>query len=134
MNSKSIFALTWKFLVLTLLFLIFYMGGALIAAPELPAGVNVEPGPFSPPFDILIVAAAHTLTLMAVILSSRWHGWRLMLALAFAYYGCITFMSQIETAMFLTRLTVSQQPLVSLFLMGIPPAIFFHSSGGAHFR
>ena len=97
----------------------------MFATPELGVTSNVEPGPFPAPFDLLVVAAAHTLVLMIVISASRLQGWRLIALTIFSYYGCVTFMSQIETAKFLTQLTVNQQTLASLFIMGIPPAVLF---------
>lgn len=114
-----------KFLLLTFLFLVFYLLGAFIFTPPLPAGVVLEPGPIPEPYHILVVGAAHTFVLMLVILRSRWSGWPLILATIFAYYGCVTVMMQIETAYFLTNLTVGPQTLINLFLMAIPPALLF---------
>lgn len=51
-----------------------------------------------------------------IILRSRWSGWRLMLAIFVVYYGVTTFMSQIESAVFITRLPPGLLP--RLFLAG----------------
>jgi hypothetical protein len=72
-------------------------------------------------------AGASTLRLVAVcllqvmvmthlILRSRWAGWRLAGAVFFIFYGVTTFMPQIESAVFLTRLPPGTVP--RLFLMG----------------
>ena len=72
-------------------------------------------------------AGASALTLLAVclleatilthlILRSRWTRWRLMAAVFFVYFGVTTFMSQIESAVFITRLPPGMLP--RLFLMG----------------
>jgi hypothetical protein len=72
-------------------------------------------------------AGASTLRLVAVcllqvvvmthlILRSRWTGWRLVGAVLFVFYGVTTFMPQIESAVFLTRLPPGTLP--RLFLMG----------------
>lgn len=52
-----------------------------------------------------------------LILRSRWTGWRLAAAVFFVYYGVTTFMPQIESAVFLTRLPPGTLP--RLFLMGV---------------
>jgi len=51
-----------------------------------------------------------------LILRSRWTGWRLAAAVCFVFYGVTTFMPQIESAVFLTRLPPGMLP--RLFLMG----------------
>ena len=114
-----------QFVVLTVLFLIFFIGGAMFMASSLPPMNLGEPGPIPDPWALVIVGAAHTLVLMLLILGSRWRGWRLMVAVGLVYFGCVTFMTQIETAYFLTRLTVGPATLRSLFLMGLPTAFLF---------
>ena len=72
-------------------------------------------------------AAASALTLLTVclveatilthlILRSRWAGWRLTATVFLVYFGVTTFMSQIESAVFITRLPPGMLP--RLFLMG----------------
>ena len=114
-----------QLMVLTPLFLLFYIGGAMLTASTLPPMGMAERGPLPAPWDFLVVGASHTLVIMLLILGSRWRGWRLMLAVGVVYYGCVTFMTQIETAYFLTRLTVGPETLRSLFLMGLPTALLF---------
>ena len=114
-----------QFVILTPLFLVFYIAGAMFTVGTLPPLGLAEPGPIPAPWDIVLVGASHTVVIMLLILWSRWRGWRLMLAVGLVYYGCVTFMMQIETAYFLTRLTVGPETLRSLFLMGLPTAFLF---------
>jgi hypothetical protein len=65
---------------------------------------------------LLTVCLLETAVLTYLILRSRWTGWRLAAAIFFAFYGVTTFMSQIESAVFLTRLPSGMLP--RLFLMG----------------
>jgi hypothetical protein len=122
---KTILKRCIQYVLLTCLFLVFYCAGSLIISSQLPANPATQPGPIPAPYNILVIGAADTLVLMSIILTSRWQGWRLMLATGVVYYGCVTFMSQIETAYFLTSLTVSPSLLPRLFLIGIPPAFLF---------
>jgi hypothetical protein len=52
-----------------------------------------------------------------LILRSRWTGWRLIAAVFFVFYGVTTFMPQIESAVFLTRLPPGTLP--RLLVMGV---------------
>ena len=65
---------------------------------------------------LLAVCLLETTVLTYLILRSRWAGWRLMAAVFFVFYGVTTFMSQIESAVFLTHLPSGTVP--RLFLMG----------------
>jgi hypothetical protein len=65
---------------------------------------------------LLTVCFLETSVLSYLILRSRWTGWRLAAAIFFVFYGVTTFMSQIESAVFLTRLPPGILP--RLFLMG----------------
>ncbi len=57
-----------------------------------------------------------TLVLSYLVVRSRWAGWRLAATVFLVFYGVMTFMSQIETAVFVTRLPAGTLP--RLFLMG----------------
>ena len=65
---------------------------------------------------LLAVCALEAIVMTYLILRSRWTGWRLTAAVFFVFYGVTTFMSQIESAVFLTRLPPGMVP--RLFLMG----------------
>lgn len=66
---------------------------------------------------LLAVCLLQTIVLAHLIIRSRWAGWRLMAAVFVVFYGVATFMSQIESVVFLTRLPSGMIP--RLFLMGV---------------
>ena len=72
---------------------------------------------------LLAVSFLNSAVLAYVILRSRWSGWKLILAIFFVLYGVVTFMPQIETAFFVTRLPPDMLP--RLFLAGAVIAALF---------
>ena len=67
---------------------------------------------------LLAVCFLNTIVLTHIIVRSRWAGWRLIATVFFVFYGVMTFMSQIESAVFITHLPSGVLP--RLFLMGPP--------------
>jgi hypothetical protein len=65
---------------------------------------------------LLAVCFLITMVLTHLILRSRWAGWRLIATVFLVFYGVMTFMPQIESAVFLARLPPGMLP--RLFLMG----------------
>lgn len=65
---------------------------------------------------LLTVCFLQTSVLSYLILRSRWTGWRLVATMFVVFYGVATFMPQIESAIFPTRLPAGMLP--RLFLMG----------------
>jgi hypothetical protein len=65
---------------------------------------------------LFAVCALETVVMAYLILRSRWAGWKLIAAVFVVFYGVTTFMSQIESAVFLTRLPSGMVP--RLLLMG----------------
>ncbi len=84
-----------------------------------------EPGLIPGNIGFLIFGLLNTLIIIALILSSRWYGWKLALALAFGYYGAVTFLTQIETWYFMSEVTVTAKLLPWLFIMGLPIAFIY---------
>src|SRR5712675_1095074 len=72
---------------------------------------------------LLAVCLLQVIVMTHLILRSRWTGWRLIAAVFFIFYGVTTFMPQIESAVFLTRLPPGT--LQRLFRMGLLIAIPF---------
>ena len=65
---------------------------------------------------LLAVCFLDTLVLVFIILRSRWAGWRLIATVFFIFYGVMTFIAQIESAIF----QILPPGMMSrLFLMGI---------------
>src|SRR5258706_6848682 len=80
---------------------------------------------------LLAVCLLQGMVMTHLILRSRWTGWRLIAAVFFIFYGVTTFMPQIESAVFLTRLPPGTLP--RLFLMGVLIAIPFSVLAGFFF-
>lgn len=118
-TAKSILLWFFKLANLLVLFVVFFILGSMVIT-ELPVDAVSDPGPFPEIIGLLIYAAAHVLIILFLILTSRWEGLRLSAALSFSYYGAVTILTQIETWYFLSSLTVSDELLVQLFLMGMP--------------
>ena len=72
---------------------------------------------------LFAVCLLQVMVMTHLILRSRWTGWRLAVAVFFVFYGVTTFMPQIESAVFLTRLPAGTLP--RLFLMGVLIAVPF---------
>jgi hypothetical protein len=72
---------------------------------------------------LLAVCLLQVMVMSHLILRSRWTGRRLAAAVFFIFYGVTTFMPQIESAVFLTRLPPGTLP--RLFLMGALIALPF---------
>lgn len=125
---KSVLSiLTWlaRFGLLTVLYVVTFVAGSTAVDGFLPTDVTSEPGLVSDVAGLVIIALASVGLVAGLILTSRWRGWKLALSLALAWYGAVTFLMQIETAFFLTDLTVSPLLLPRLFVMGMPTAFVF---------
>lgn len=124
MKALSVTGWFFRFILLVVLYIVFFMVGSQAVAGFIP-DIASEPGVVSPELGILIISVVNTLIITGLILNSRWTGWKLALGLAFAYYGSVTFVMQIETWYFLSEITVEPELLSRLFLMGMPVALFF---------
>jgi hypothetical protein len=111
---KRAFSIVLKQIVLTIvLFICFAVAGGVVeqgGKPQTPAEAAAAAS------ALLLVCVLDTSVLTFIIVGSRWAGWRLMATVFFVFYGVMTFMSQIESAVFLTRLPPGMLP--RLFLMG----------------
>lgn len=126
MNAiKLVFKWILRFIVLYVLFIVSFLIGSMAVAGVMPANAVSEPGLMPETTGLLVVALADMIVIAALILTSRWGGWKLAVSLALAYYGAVTFLMQIETWYFLSSLTVGPRLLSRLFLMGIPTAFLF---------
>jgi hypothetical protein len=114
-----------RFLLLIVLFVVFFVLGSIAVSGVMPDSATSEPGLVSESAGLLIIAVADVAIIASLILTSRWGGWKLAGSLSLAYYGAVTFLMQIETWYFLTSITVGEQLLPRLFLMGVPTAFLF---------
>ena len=119
--------LSWvlRFALLYILFTVLFVIGTLPLAGVMPSEDTTEPGLVSPMSGLLIVAAVHVAVVAALILTTRWRGWKLAVGYALVYYVAVTVLPQTETWYFLSSITVGPRLLPLLFLMGIPPAFVF---------
>ncbi|MDD3739092.1 MAG: hypothetical protein PHP31_07340 [Lentimicrobiaceae bacterium] len=124
MNLKKTLTWTLRLILLVILYFPIWILGSMAIGNLMPETVS-EPGLLSQEIGTLVLGVINTVLIVALILSSRWHGWRLALALAFAYYGSFTFITQIETWYFLTETTVSPELLPRLFIMGLSIPIIY---------
>jgi hypothetical protein len=122
---KPFFKKISRFTVLCVLFIVLFVIGSMAVEGVMPAKTTSEPGLVSETNALLIIVLVNVVVISALILISRWSGWKLALGLALAYYGAVTFVMQIETWYFLSAITVGPQLLPRLFLMGIPIAFLF---------
>lgn len=113
MKATLLFAI--RLIALTIIYFICFaaVSGALLS----PAAQQSDPGQAGAALAALLaVSFLNTAVLAYVILRSRWAGWKLILTIFFVLYGVTTFMSQIETAFFVTGLPPGMLP--RLFLAG----------------
>ena len=119
MKNNKVLYYFCRFIMIALLYITFFVVGSLAVdtlIPDLPS----EPGMVSPEVGLLLMGVFNALLIIALIEGSRYRGWKLAFGLAFAYYGAVTFIMQIETWYFLTAVTVSEELLPRLFIMGLP--------------
>lgn len=112
------------FLRLVVLVVLYFICFAAVSSAlfQLPADQRTPPEG-NPALALLVVSCLNTVILSYVIIRSRWAGWKLIGAIFLIFFGISTFMSQIETAYFVTRLPPGMLP--RLFLAGgITAAIF----------
>ncbi len=124
MKAKSFTLLAAKILVLTVL--LFFITSAAAVLAGMGKFVQV-PDPTAAAMASLMVSFLQALVLSYAILRSRWTGWRLVLTIFFVFYGATTFMSQIETVVFLRYLVdvVPAAMIPGLFLQGAITAAVF---------
>jgi hypothetical protein len=126
MTFKSTILLVLKYIALVAIYMLVSSLSSILLPEKLVMAVSSDPSTaFSLLLRSLFVAAVNAFIITVVILRSRWSGWKLALGLSVAYYGVVTFMSQIETGYFAESLGVDGETLVRLFLTGLPVALIF---------
>jgi hypothetical protein len=118
---RSLFSIVPKVLALTVILFVCYAIGSTVLGQQTTAQPPAEAATAT--LALLIVCLLNSAVMAHVIVRSRWSGWRLAGAVFVVFYGVTTFMSQIESAVFLTRLPAGMVP--RLFLMGIVIAVPF---------
>ena len=124
MNVKTVVMLGLKVVILTfLLFFLFSVTSVVVGLTDFTQATN-RMGVI---VTLLFVCALNSIVLSYPIVRSRWTGWRLSLAIFFVFYGVMTFLSQIETVVFLKYLVdiVPTEIIPRLFMQGIIIAALF---------
>ncbi|HUX57480.1 MAG TPA: hypothetical protein VMV77_10930 [Bacteroidales bacterium] len=124
MNAKQILIWVGRIALLLLLFYVIFISGTIPISGMLPK-IKSEPGFLPDKIGFLIFGIINMLLIMGLILSSRWSGWKLALSLAFAYFGAVTFLTQIEAWYFMSNITVDKNLLPFLLIMGLPIAFVY---------
>ena len=87
--------------------------------------IDSEPGLMDKNIGFLFFGIINMLLIIGLIQTSRWNGWKLALLLGVAYYGAVTFLTQIEVWYFMSNVTFDQSLLPRLFIMGLPVAFVY---------
>jgi hypothetical protein len=110
---KTVLSIVLRVFALTIvLFVCYAVAGGVVAQGD----PTPQPEQAGAALSLLAVCFLDTVVLTYVILRSRWAGWQLMATVFVVFYGVTTVMSQIESAVFITRLPPGMLP--RLFLMG----------------
>jgi len=123
MDAKNAIILGLKVVVLTfLLFVCFSIASIAVS----PTGSAQAADPVVAMMT-LIMCFLDAIVLSYPITRSRWTGWRLVATIFFVFYGVTTFLSQIETVVFLQYLVeiVPAEMIPRLFLNGAITAALF---------
>jgi len=124
MNGKHLLIWTARTALLLLLFNVFFIIGSMAISGMLP-DIESEPGLIDGNVGFLFFGIINTLLIIGLIQSSRWNGWKLSLLLGLAYFGAVTFLTQIEAWYFMSNVTFDQKLLPRLFIMGLPVAFLY---------
>jgi len=117
MVTKTTATLGLKIIILTFLLFICYSIASMVVGLTDFAQVSDTADTM---VSLLIVCALEVIVLSYPIIRSRWTAWRLVLTIFFVFYGVMTFLSQIETVVFLGYLVdvVPAETIPKLFMHG----------------
>lgn len=122
MNGRIVLVL--KIAVLSLLlFVIYSVASVAVGLSNSAQGVDQAKAATL----LLMVCVLDTIVLSYPVLRSRLTGWRLVLTIFFVFYGIVTFLSQIETVVFIKYLVdiVPAEMIPKLFVQGAIVAALF---------
>jgi hypothetical protein len=119
MSIRSIFVALAKYLALV----VFYFVADIVSGMIVPIHTGWNPPAEQLPWvfgGMLLRAAVNTLVIALIVARSTWRGWRLFAGLAFAWYGTMTFMAQIEAYWFAPSLGLARNVPIELALKELP--------------
>jgi hypothetical protein len=118
MNVNPLSKWFLRCVILLIIYFPIWILGTMAVGALIPENTS-EPGLIDENIGLLFLGIINTALIVILVVTSRWSGWRLVAALAFAYYGSFTFLTQIESWYFLSETTVPPSLLPRLFLMGL---------------
>jgi hypothetical protein len=124
MNAKTIVMLGLKIVALTfILFVCYSIASVAVGLTDFAQAAD----PMGAMVALLIMCALDTIVLSYPIIRSRWTGWRMVVTIFFVFYGVMTFLSQIETVVFLDYFVdiVPAEMIPKLFMQGVITAALF---------
>ena len=119
MNAGKVAVLVLKVLALTIVMLIGYIVAGILFGSQVES-TDQAGGDLLP---LLIVSFLNTAVLTYPIVRSRWSGWRLVAVVAVVLFGISYFMTQIETAVFITDVPSSE--IRAILLIGATVTLIF---------
>jgi len=117
----QIIKLLFKWLIITVVYLVALMVGTALFEAEVPAPPQGQMGAVM--LGVSITAIVDAAVIMILIIRSRWSGLKLMGAVAFSLYGVMTFMAIIEAAYFGSALGIQPEWLPGMFVSTIPAVL-----------
>jgi hypothetical protein len=127
MSGKTIVFLGLKVMALTMILFLCFAVASIVSdaatpptSAEPPSDMAQTTDPTGTSAALLIVCAFQAIVLSYPIIRSRWTGWPLIMAIFFVHYVVMTFLSQIETVVFLNYLVnvVPTEMIPGLFVQG----------------
>ncbi len=123
MSFRSGLSFVIKIIVLTLVLMVIMS----LASMAVGIGDAEQVDAVSAGKALFLVSLLYTIVLSYPIIRSRWHGWPLVLFVTILFFGIMTFLSQIETIVFLKYLVdvVPVEVIPKLFIQGAIVAVLF---------
>ncbi|MCD6341959.1 MAG: hypothetical protein J7L83_03795 [Thaumarchaeota archaeon] len=124
MDARGVIAFCWRTVLSSLIL------SALFSAASIMVGLTSPlqfPNPLASLCGLILMCLLDAAILGYLVIRSRWSGWRLVLGVFFAFFCVKTFLSQIETLVFLRYLVeiVSAEMLPKFFAQGAVTALLF---------
>ncbi|MBT3188716.1 MAG: hypothetical protein HN736_05365 [Anaerolineae bacterium] len=127
MKIKKLLSVTIRIVAVILAMLFSFIIASGIANPQASAQSASQTPEEAAQVGIalLVVSIINALLLAIPIIHSRWHGLKLMGAIALVFFGTQTFMSQIETLFFESAFDIPGEVMKRIILSGFLTALFF---------
>lgn len=125
MDAKTVLLRSGQYLLLTVLYLLIFMAGGLLAGDTAALGVVPADQEWMTFPGLVLVCLVDAALVMLVVRRSLWRGWRLMLGVAVSLYGVMTVMALIEVLWFGPAMGVPASIVPGLFLNTLPVALVF---------